>query len=63
MAVEREVFHELRVVHEVCEVRRRREVGESHHLLGGVDDRRLVGAGALVKLLLVVPESCESDVS
>lgn len=39
------VLHDEGVVHEVWEVCRDGEVAEAHHLLGGVDDDRMVDAG------------------
>ena len=40
-----EVVHDKGVVHEVGEVCRNGEVTETHHLLGCVDDDRVVDAG------------------
>lgn len=39
------VVHDEGVVHEVGEVRRDGKITETHHLLGGVDDDRVVDAG------------------
>lgn len=45
VSVHSEVVHDEGVVHEVGEVRRNGEVAEAHHLLGCVDDDRVVDAG------------------
>lgn len=45
VGVHSEVVHDEGVVHEVGEVCRNGEVTEAHHLLGGVDDDRVVDAG------------------
>lgn len=46
LGVEPHVEQELRVVHVVGQVSRRREVTEGHHFLRAVDDHRLVNVGA-----------------
>lgn len=40
-----EVVHDEGVVHEVRKMCRNGEVTETHHLLGGVDDDRVIDAG------------------
>lgn len=45
ISVHPKVVHDEGVVHVVWEVCRDRKVTEAHHLLGGVDDDRVVDAG------------------
>ena len=45
VGVHSEVVHDEGVVHVVGEMSRNGEVTETHHLLGGVDDDRVVDAG------------------
>lgn len=45
LGIETQVKHDFRVVHVVGELSWRREVTVRHHLLGAVDDHRLVDVG------------------
>lgn len=45
IGIHSKVVHDEGVVHEVGEVSRNGKITETHHLLGGVDDDRVVDAG------------------
>lgn len=53
VCVHPKVVHNEGVVHEVGEVCRDGEVTKTHHLLGGVDDDRVVDAGPVCLRILL----------
>lgn len=53
ISIHPEVVHDESVMHEIWEVCRDWKVTETHHLLGGVDDDRVVDAGPVwLRILL-----------
>lgn len=53
ISIHPKVVHDEGVVHEVGEVCRDGKITETHHLLGGVDDDRVVDAGPVwLRILL-----------
>lgn len=55
VCIHAEVFQDEGVVHVVRKVRRDRKVAETHHLLGAVDDERVVDAGPVRLRILLQP--------
>lgn len=61
LSVEPHVEQQLRVMHVVGQLGRWREVAEGHHLLGAVDDHRLVDVGASGLRLLLQRDIIKGD--
>lgn len=55
IGIHSKVVHDEGVVHEVGEVSRNGKITETHHLLGGVDDDRVVDAGPVWLWILLKP--------
>lgn len=53
ISIHPKVVHDKGVVHEVGEVCRDGKITETHHLLGGVDDDRVVDAGPVLLGILL----------
>lgn len=61
LSVEPYVEQQLRVMHVVGQLSRWREVAEGHHLLGAVDDHRLVDVSASGLRLLLQRDIIKGD--
>lgn len=60
LSIQTQIQQDLRVVHVVREVSRRREVAERHHLFGAVDDHCLIDVGPPRLWLLLKEENIKT---